>query len=413
MDYDTIRVDLERELSDELRRLFQGDLIQQVLRDGKVESTKNRTQEMLEGHGFRISERMAPNLLALCRGVQERLHFAEPIEFFIANDPTINAFAALRDEDEHSHVVAINRGLLELMDDDELRFVVGHEIGHLISRARDLERIISTIFPPEFNVPLVFYNKFALWEKLAELTADRYGFIASPNLDCCVSAFFKLACGLDVRRIQFSPLAYLREMEELLERIKSERRATSETHPVNPVRVKALHLFSESELFAKISTGEQPAEDQTLSAELAELVETLKIVGDSELDTYRTEFVAAGGIIAAEIDDEVSPEEIEHIMDGLAAFTVFPKETLRDMWKADDLAERLERAATALIERNPAERYGMLDYLIAVTLADRRIHERELTFLYEIGEGLLQVPKIEIAQHIAASIERGFRPALF
>ena len=83
--------------------------------------------------------------------------------------------------------------LLERLDDDELSFVVGHEIGHLISRARDLERIIATIFPADVQVPLVFYNKIALWEKLAELTADRYGFIASPNLDCCVTAFFKLA----------------------------------------------------------------------------------------------------------------------------------------------------------------------------------------------------------------------------
>ena len=413
MDYHNIRVDLERELSDELRRLFQGDLIQRVLRDGKVESTKNRTQEMLEGHGFRISERMAPDLLALCKGVQERLGFDEPIEFFIANDPEINAFAALRDEEDHSHVIAINRGLLERVDDDELRFIVGHEIGHLISRARDLERIISTIFPADTSVPLVFYNKITLWEKLAELTADRYGFIASPSLDCCVAAFFKLACGLDVRRIDFSPRAYLSEMEELLERMTSERRATSETHPVNPVRIKALHLFSESQLFARVAAQEPPAADELLSEGIAALVETLKIVGDSELDSYRKEFVAVGGIIAAEIDGEVSNEELEHIMDGLAAYTVFPKDVLHDMWKAEDLGERLARSGAALVERNPAERYGMLDYLINVTLADRRLQERELTFLYEIGEGLLQIPKIEIAQHIAALVERGFRPALF
>jgi Zn-dependent protease with chaperone function len=208
LDYQLLRIELEKTISEELYKLFRGDVIQRVLREGKVESSQEHLRMMLEGHAFRITERMAPRLYQLCREVQLALRFEEPVEFFVRSTPELNCAAYSRVEEDQSHIVMINSGLLERFDDDEMRFVIGHELGHLISHNSELTRIVEFVFPDGTEVPLIFQNRLALWEKLAELSADRYGYIASPNLDKCICAFFKLASGLDTGRINFDALAY-------------------------------------------------------------------------------------------------------------------------------------------------------------------------------------------------------------
>ena len=58
-------------------------------------------------------------------------------------------------------LLALHSGLIEKFDDEELQFVIGHEIGHLISKSADLMRIIDFLFPVAENMPLVFqHNNF-------------------------------------------------------------------------------------------------------------------------------------------------------------------------------------------------------------------------------------------------------------
>ena len=111
--------------------------------------------------------------------------------------PGKDAFAVASSKEGDPHIININSGLIDLMTDDELRFVVGHEIGHLMNRDTKLLRLIYFVFPHNTVPPLVLQYKIRLWQQLSELVADRYGYMAIPNLEVCVSAFFKMASGLD------------------------------------------------------------------------------------------------------------------------------------------------------------------------------------------------------------------------
>lgn len=60
-------------------------------------------------------------------------------KLYFVDTPIPNAFATGR---SHSHsVVAVTRGITELLDDDELRGVLAHELGHVKNR----DMLISTI----------------------------------------------------------------------------------------------------------------------------------------------------------------------------------------------------------------------------------------------------------------------------
>ena len=73
-------------------------------------------------------------------------------------------------------------------------------VGHLINKDTALARLINFVFPPEAAVPVTLQYKIRLHEQLAELVADRYGYMATEDLGVCVTAFFKMASGLDLEK---------------------------------------------------------------------------------------------------------------------------------------------------------------------------------------------------------------------
>ena len=96
-------------------------------------------------------------------------------------------------------IIIINSGLLDLCDENEILFIIGHECGHIKSNhmlyhmmAQVINRIIG-------NIPLGEYAAFPLqyalfyWSRMSEFTADRAGWLCSQNLNSVVRSFIKMA----------------------------------------------------------------------------------------------------------------------------------------------------------------------------------------------------------------------------
>ncbi len=413
MDYDKIRIDLEASLSKELFELFEGNIVSKIMHEGKVEGDSNSSQSILEGHSFKITPKLASKLYDLCVSVQESLRFEEKIDFFITNSPETNCSVISRREPDQNHLIMIKSGLVERFDDDELRFVIGHEIGHLISKNSELMNIIDFIFPIAERAPIIFQNKIALWQKLSELSADRYGYIASPKLDKCISNFFKLASGLSTARIAFEPNAYLDEMDKVLEFFRSQPLMISTSHPVNPVRIKALQLFSESKLYNQIVKHKTLEADPKLDEKINELIQILLVLERSNLDVHRRQFIATGGLIVSGADEQVTLEELNEIIDVLSQYTVFPKQVLDEIYASGKVMEIFEASVQAILRQNPSERYMMFEFLVGVALADKEFGKDEVDLLYRLGEQYFGLTPKEIAQRVGFVIQQQFIPRLF
>ncbi len=411
MNFENIRIDSERKSSKELYELFEADVIKKILSEAQIEPQKENLKTIFEGINFKISSKLSPKLFSICEQVKEKLEFTDKVEFFITNSPVLNAFAIFRAEDTHSHIIVLNSGLVEKFDEDELKFVIGHEIGHLVSENANLLKIINFLFPTENKLPLVFYNKISYWKKLSELTADRFGFLANPNLNKCITNFFKLSSGLDTDKIEFSPSEYLAEVEMLLDKMRAEKLVQYFDHPVNPVRVKALRLFSESDLLKSVSSNENKT-DPKLNAEIEKLCNLLLTIDDSEIGVHRKHFIAAGGIIVAGIDKEISEKELTNITSALASFTVFPKEFLDSVIKSNKVEQIFEQSIVAIIQMNPGERLNMFNYLIDIALSDNEIFRGEIDLLFTLGGKYFGLSRKEMAQIIAAKIHTSFIPRI-
>jgi len=413
MDHTKIRIKLEQELGQELYTLMQGDIVEEILKEAKIEKIENEWKFMLEGHSFKVNENMAPRLFGMFHEVKSALEFEEPIDFYVTNSSQVNAFSISRLEKEQSHIINFNSAIIERLDDEELKFVIGHEIGHLISKNARIMKLIQFIFPDPQRTPLILTHKISLWRKLSELTADRYGYISSPNLESSTSGFFKLSSGLDSKRINFDFKAYLEENDKVLAYFKEQMSANLISHPINPIRIKAIELFDKSATFKAIKDKKTIKKDEKLDQEVDSLIEILLTLSSSELDHHRKHFVAASGLIASTLDEKMTQEEYENIIKTLSNFTIFPKAFLNQIHEKGNVDQILVDSAKKIVEINPAERYTLFEFLIGMVMSDKQINNKEIVFLYDIGENFFGFPRKEIAQIIAKIINQTFIPNIY
>ena len=413
MDYDSIRIKLEQEIGTSLWETLDGDIISKINKEAKVEKSGNYYKYLLEGHSFKLGKDLLPELYKPFMDVCEALNFTEPVEFYISNAPDFNASASSSQEEGEPHLVNFNSGLVNALDEDELRFVIGHELGHIISKNIDIKEIIEFVFPNYQGIPLLLYNKIALWDKLSELTADRYGLIACGDPNKCVSAFFKMSSGLSLNRFNLNFETFLAENEKLLESFKKENTINVASHPMNPIRIKALQHFSKSALYKSTMENKALEQDPELTSNMEELTKLLLVIRNSELDQHRSMFIASAGLVMAGIDEQMAREEYDAIIERLANYLIFPRELLQGIMEEKSQDSVFEQSASTIMQFNPAERDPMFEFLISVALSDNQIFTKEIDFLYETGAKLFNYSKKEIAQKISFVVRGNFIPRMY
>ncbi|MEM4171090.1 MAG: M48 family metalloprotease, partial [Thermoplasmata archaeon] len=105
-----------------------------------------------------VNETEEPRIYSIVRNVAQNAKIPMPKVAIIETDVP-NAFATGRNK-KHA-VVAVTRGLMNLMNDDEIEAVIGHEIGHIKDRDMLLMTVAATIVGA-----LTFLSRFYLFESI-------------------------------------------------------------------------------------------------------------------------------------------------------------------------------------------------------------------------------------------------------
>jgi Zn-dependent protease with chaperone function len=391
-------IELKQTIGNQIYDALQGHIVEQVLRKTKISSRDAYFRSMMEGHSMKIDANILGDLYSLCQEVVERLDFRDDVDFYITGDSAVNAFSVASEEDDEPHIVNINSALFDLMTRDELKFVIGHELGHLICKDTELRSLISFVFPEDSEVPVLLQHKIRLHEQLAELVADRYGFLATRDLSVCVTAFFKLASGLDLNKMNVSIESLIADNNKRLEYFMNDKGLSRATHPVNPIRVQALNLYATSKSQRKLENG------------MNDLISILLKVGDSELDEWMARFIASAGLITATIDNKLSEREFEEIIENLANVKIFPSQYLDKISKGD-VGEMFNESVENIMKLNPAMKTSMLGYMISIVMSDNAISTEEIEFLYNFGASV-GFSDVEVAMYIADAIQKHYVPSL-
>lgn len=105
-----------------------------------------------------VSEQEAPQLYAIVRDLTQRADMPMPA-IYIAPASQPNAFATGRNE-RHA-AVAVTQGLLQVVDENELRGVLAHEISHVRNRDILIGSVAATV-----ALGITFLARMAMWGAL-------------------------------------------------------------------------------------------------------------------------------------------------------------------------------------------------------------------------------------------------------
>ena len=388
----------EKQLGKLIYDALQGPVVEEVLRKIKTSSSDAYWRSSMEGHSLKVQKDLLPDFYALCQEVKEKLHYEGKVDFYITGDSSVNAFSVAAEDEDEPNIVNVNSALFDLMSEDELRFVLGHELGHLINEDTRLSRLVQFVFPPETAVPVSLMYKIRLHSQLAELVADRYGYMAAGDLGVCVTAFFKLASGLDLAKMNVSIDALIADNSRRLEYFLKDKGFSRASHPVNPIRVQALNLFATTKSQKELNSG------------MEELISILLKVGDSELDEYTAAFIVAAGLIVANVDGQLNRDEYNRIVESLSDLKIFPRKFIDEIAEKDVL-KTFNESVKNILRINPGMKEDMLEYMIYVVMSDKAITKEEVTMLYDFGQSI-GLSDIEVATAIAVAIQKNYVPSL-
>ena len=391
------KIPLEQKMRDNIYNALQGSAIDELIRLADSSDTGTYFRSVMEGHSLKVERPLLDHLCTLFEEVKNSLGYADPIDFYVTGNSSVNAFSVSIENDDKPSIVNVNSALLTLMTDQEVKFVLGHELGHLINHDSKMNALLNFVYPQPGLMPLGLQHKVRLWSQLAELEADRYGYLACGDLAACVSAFYKMSSGLDITKMNVQLDVLLEENRRHLAYFLSDKGVSLDSHPVNPIRVEGLRLYATCK------------SDRTLKKGMTELTDILLKVGTSEIDKPMSDFIASAGLIAANIDGKITDVEINSILEQLSAQQIFAKEYLKAISKQDVTAVFNESVAK-IMSIEPGYREPMLRYIINLIIADNSLSIEEMNFIFEIGANAFGYSKKECAIMIAQQIQQGFTP---
>jgi Zn-dependent protease with chaperone function len=199
------------------------------------------------------------------------MDWPEQPELYVTQTPMVNAGAV---GFEHPFIV-LNSGAVSLLDDDELRVLIGHELGHVMSGHALYRTITILLLTLGFqNLPFLagialMPIKLALleWFRKAELSADRTGLLASQDEQASLRVFLKLAGGGNMKEMSLDAfMQQAKEYEESggpLDSIYKILNTLGITHPFATLRAAELQRWVDAGTYQKIIGGEYPRRGET------------------------------------------------------------------------------------------------------------------------------------------------------
>lgn len=154
------------------------------------------TMTNYQGGCFRITKLSCPELYTLLEDVAKTLDLDYMPKVYTEWSYLINAFTTgYRD----NTMIALNTGVIDLMSEEEVRFVVGHEMGHIKSGHVLYQQMLWYLSDIIEHIPIAdlanmpFKLALLYWSRMAEFTADRAGLLACQDIDAALSAITKMA----------------------------------------------------------------------------------------------------------------------------------------------------------------------------------------------------------------------------
>ena len=220
-----------------------------------------------QANALRVSEHQYGHIYERYRDIVETLD-TEEYPLYVSQTPIANAGAYGMDKP----FIILNSGTVLILNDDELSFILGHEVGHIVS-GHVLYRtmMVLLIQLASLGFPIVGLAARAVlmglleWSRKSELSSDRAGLLSIQDADVAMTAMMKMAGGgtssnLDLGEFVRQAEDY-REGGDVADHVFKVLNLLGVTHPFWVLRLSEVRSWIESGEYDRIVAGEYPRRD--------------------------------------------------------------------------------------------------------------------------------------------------------
>jgi Zn-dependent protease with chaperone function len=244
------------------------------------------------GGAIKVDHRQYPRVHRIYAEAAAALDVADLPELYVQNDRNLNAMAI----GMSTPFIVVNSGMLELADDDELRCLLGHELGHVLSGHAVYRTMIIIMTNLMLRLAwfaigaIVLYGILAAlleWWRKAELSADRAGLLACQDPAASLRLSMKLAGGGDLSEVDTA--AFLEQASEyersgdIRDSVLKLMLTVFRSHPMPVARAAEVQRWIDSGAYQRILDGDYPRRDGDADASMSESVK-------EAADAYRESF---------------------------------------------------------------------------------------------------------------------------
>ncbi|MBH5334812.1 M48 family metallopeptidase [Streptomyces pactum] len=224
----------------------------------------------------RVSNRQFAHLNDMLRDACYILDLEKVPAMYVTQNPQPNAMCIGLDEP----IIVVTTGLVELLDETEMRAVVGHEVGHALSGHSVYRTVLLFLTNFAMKIAWIPLGNVAVtaivtalreWFRKSELSADRAGLLVGQDLQASMRGLMKLAGGHHLHEMNVD--AFLEQADEyeragdLRDSVLKIMNVLPRSHPFTTVRAAELRKWAASRDHQRIMDGHYPrrADDRDAS----------------------------------------------------------------------------------------------------------------------------------------------------
>jgi Zn-dependent protease with chaperone function len=200
-------------------------------------------------------------------------------ELFVSQSPLVNAYTLGMD----TPFIVITSGMYDLMTHDEMRFVLGHELGHALSGHAVYRTMLMHLMRLASSFGFIPIGGWALraivaalmeWQRKSELSGDRAGLLCAQDVDVAIRVELKLAGGNRLDKLDSQAfLAQAAEYErsgDMRDGLLKLLNLELQSHPFSVLRAAALTKWVDTGAYGAIMGGDYPRRADDDNARLHE-----------------------------------------------------------------------------------------------------------------------------------------------
>lgn len=221
-----------------------------------------------QANAVKVTPRQYARIHGLYETVLETLDAPDHYPLYVSQTPIVNAGAYGMLEP----FIILNSGTVALLNDDQLSYVLGHEIGHVMSDHvlyRTMTALLIQLagigFPIVGLAARVILVGLLEWQRKSELSSDRAGLLSTQDPEMVMGTMLKMAGGGSDDELNLDEFIQqaedYRESGDVADQVFKILNLMNSTHPFYVLRLAEIRSWIEAGEYDRIMRGDYQRRD--------------------------------------------------------------------------------------------------------------------------------------------------------